>query len=168
MGCKLFKTAAVSANQHQSSSSKVLVKCCILCDKSVEKFFIFRKDLWKCIHVCEWNNLCFVYSAEECIKDREVVPTDLVNKVKKTSNLIICLRSRSSVSSRGTFGKKFRSGVFHVPVCYFLIKITSLYINREKLSGKSIYLYICTYMCYFPCLLPPTQERAFTLYHIIF
>ena len=27
--------------------------------------------------------------------------------------------------------KKFRSGVFHVPVCYFLIKITSLYINRE-------------------------------------
>ena len=106
MGCKLLKTAAVSANQHQSSSSKDLVKCYILCDMSVEKFFIFRKDLWKCVHVCEWNNLCFVYSAEECIKDREVVPTDLVNKVKKTSNLIICLRSRSSVSSRGTFGKK--------------------------------------------------------------
>ena len=42
----------------------------------------------------------------------------------------------------GTFGKKFRSGVFHVPVCYFLIKITSLYINREKLLGKSIYLSI--------------------------
>ena len=68
----------------------------------------------------------------------------------------------------GTFGKKLRSGVFHVPVCYFLIKITSLYINWEKLSGKCIYLYIRVYICYFPCLLPPTQERAFTLYYIIF
>ena len=75
---------------------------------------------------------------------------------------------RSNLYCMGLLEKKFRSGVFHVPVCYFLIKITSLYINREKLSGKSIYLYICTYICYFPCLLPPTQERAFTLYYIFF
>jgi len=78
----------------------------------------------------------------------------------------------SNLCCMGLLEKKFRSGVFHVPVCYFLIKITSLYINQEKLSGKSIYLsiymYICTYICYFPCLLPPTQERAFTLYYIIF
>ena len=75
---------------------------------------------------------------------------------------------RSNLYCMGLLEKKFRSGVFHIPVCYFLIKITSLYINREKLSGKCIYLYICVYICYFPCLLPPTQERAFTLYHIIF
>ena len=75
---------------------------------------------------------------------------------------------RSNLYCMGLLEKKFRSGVFHVPVCYFLIKITSLYINREKLSGKCIYLYICAYICYFPCLLPPTQERAFTLYYIIF
>ena len=56
----------------------------------------------------------------------------------------------------GTFGKKFRSGVFHVPVCYFLIKITSLYINGEKLSGKSIYLSIYLYI-----LLPLQPSKFF-------
>ena len=75
---------------------------------------------------CAWDYFCFVYSAEECIKDREVVPTDLVNKVKITFQSHYCFWDLVAAFHRvGLLEKKFRSGVFHVTVRYFLIKITS-------------------------------------------
>ena len=67
----------------------------------------------------------------------------------------------------GTFGKKFRSGVFHVPVCYFLIKITSLYINREKLLGKSIYLSIYMYI-HLLFSLPSSSHPGESVYTILY
>ena len=71
---------------------------------------------------------------------------------------------RSNLYCMGLLEKKFRSGVFHVPVCYFLIKITSLYINWEKLSLKSIYIYVHTFVIFLAFFLPPRRER---LHYII-
>ena len=113
-----------------------------------------------CVCVCI---LCFFLTWVFLLFSEKYV--DLCAKIELK---ILEFSYRSNLYCMRLLGKKFRSGVFHVPVCYFLIKITSLYINREKLSGKCIYLYIRVYICYFPCLLPPTQERAFTLYYIIF
>ena len=68
--------------QHSSSSVKSLVKCYIYYVMTVQCFHHLERFVEVC--ACAWDYFCFVYSAEECIKDREVVPTDLVNKVKIT------------------------------------------------------------------------------------
>ena len=63
--------------------------------------------------------------------------------------------------------KKFRSGVFHVPVCYFLIKITLLYINWEKLLGKSIYLSVYMYI-HLLFSLPSSSHPGESIYTILY
>ena len=74
---------------------------------------------------------------------------------------------RSNLYCMGLLEKKFRSGVFHVPVCYFLIKITSLYINREKLSGKSMYLSIYMYI-HLLFSLPSSSHPGESVYTILY
>ena len=72
---------------------------------------------------------------------------------------------RSNLYCMGLLEKRFRSGIFHVPVCYFLIKITSLYINREKLSGKCIYLYMCIHFLF---SLPSSSHPGESIYTILY
>ena len=84
----MFEDCGHSEIQHLTSSVKSLVKCYIYYVMTVQCFHRLERFVEVC--ACAWDYFCFVYSAEECIKDREVVPTDLVNKVKITFQSHYC------------------------------------------------------------------------------
>ena len=84
----MFEDCGRSEIQHLTISVKSLVKCYIYYVMTVQFFHRLERFVEVC--ACAWNYFCFVYSAEECIKDREVVPTDLVNKVKITFQSHYC------------------------------------------------------------------------------
>ena len=84
----MFEDCGRSEIQHSTSSVKSLVKCYIYYVMTVQCFHRLERFVEVC--ACAWDYFCFVYSAEECIKDREVVPTDLVNKVKITFQSHYC------------------------------------------------------------------------------
>ena len=107
----MFEDCGRSEIQHLTSSVKSLVKCYIYYVMTVQFFHQLERFVEVC--ACAWDYFCFVYSAEECIKDREVVPTDLINKVKMTFQSHYCFWDLSSISLHGTFGKKSCSSPLH-------------------------------------------------------